>query len=192
MNRRHHPAEPVARVHGAASLVAQVSPATSRRLRAGGRRVDYRATYSAQRALGGGVLLDAIHEIDYVLWLLGPARRAAGMTAQASALELDVEDVAHVLVEHESGALSSIAPRLPRPGVQPRLPHRRRGRDGRLGLGARQRYACTARTASRPSTQRRPTPPRPTSGRWSASSPSLAASRRRSSARPAAGRARGR
>jgi predicted dehydrogenase len=70
---------------------------------------DYRASYSAQRALGGGVLLDAIHEIDYVLWLLGPVRRAAGMTAHASSLELDVEDVAHVHIEHESGALSSIA-----------------------------------------------------------------------------------
>jgi predicted dehydrogenase len=69
---------------------------------------DYRASYSAQRALGGGVLLDAIHEIDYVLWLLGPARRAAGMTAHASSLELDAEDVAHVHVEHESGALSAI------------------------------------------------------------------------------------
>jgi predicted dehydrogenase len=69
---------------------------------------DYRASYSAQRALGGGVLLDAIHEIDYVLWLLGPARRSAGMTAHASSLELDVEDVAHVHIEHESGALSSI------------------------------------------------------------------------------------
>jgi predicted dehydrogenase len=69
---------------------------------------DYRESYSAQRALGGGVLLDAIHEIDYVLWLLGPARRAAGMTAHASSLDLDVEDVAMVHVEHVSGALSSI------------------------------------------------------------------------------------
>jgi predicted dehydrogenase len=69
---------------------------------------DYREAYSARRALGGGVLLDAIHEIDYVLWLLGPARRSAGMTAHASSLDIDVEDVAQVHIEHESGALSSV------------------------------------------------------------------------------------
>src|SRR5262249_50073259 len=32
---------------------------------------DYRQGYSARRELGGGVILDAIHEIDYVRWLLG-------------------------------------------------------------------------------------------------------------------------
>jgi predicted dehydrogenase len=69
---------------------------------------DYRDSYSARRALGGGVLLDAIHEIDYVLWLLGPARRSAGIIAHVSSLELDVEDVAHVHIEHESDALSVI------------------------------------------------------------------------------------
>ena len=36
--------------------------------------VDYRETYSAQRSLGGGVLLDAIHELDLLVWLAGGAQ----------------------------------------------------------------------------------------------------------------------
>ena len=32
---------------------------------------DYRQSYSAQRRLGGGVLLDVIHEVDYAAWVLG-------------------------------------------------------------------------------------------------------------------------
>ena len=32
---------------------------------------DYRETYTAQSAQGGGILLDASHEIDYVRWIGG-------------------------------------------------------------------------------------------------------------------------
>jgi predicted dehydrogenase len=110
MNLRHHPG--VAGVRAALGGVGRVVRASAwcgSWLPGWRPGADYRTSYSAQRALGGGVLLDAIHEIDYVLWLLGPMRRAAGMTAHASSLEIDVEDVAHVHIEHASGALSSIA-----------------------------------------------------------------------------------
>ena len=32
---------------------------------------DYRTLYCASAAAGGGVILDAIHEIDYLIWLFG-------------------------------------------------------------------------------------------------------------------------
>jgi predicted dehydrogenase len=69
---------------------------------------DYRRSYSAQRALGGGVLLDAIHEIDYVTWLLGPATSVQATLRHVSDLELDVEDVALLTLEHAGGALSTV------------------------------------------------------------------------------------
>jgi predicted dehydrogenase len=109
MNLRHHPGVLGARAAlGEIGGVVRASAWCGSWLPGWRPGTDYREAYSAQRALGGGVLLDAIHEIDYVLWLLGPVRRSAGMTAHASSLELDVEDVAHVHIEHESGALSSI------------------------------------------------------------------------------------
>ena len=41
---------------------------------------DYRRSYSARAELGGGIVWDAIHELDYLLWILGPI---ASVTAEA-------------------------------------------------------------------------------------------------------------
>jgi predicted dehydrogenase/RimJ/RimL family protein N-acetyltransferase len=70
---------------------------------------DYRDTYSAQRKLGGGVLLDAIHELDYALWTLGPVVRVRALLAHVSQLELDVEDLATLVLEHAGGTVTSVA-----------------------------------------------------------------------------------
>jgi predicted dehydrogenase len=68
---------------------------------------DYRQSYSARRELGGGVLLDVIHELDYAGWILGPAVEAGAMLGHVSDLELDVEDVVLAHVAYEGGALAS-------------------------------------------------------------------------------------
>lgn len=70
---------------------------------------DYRESYSAQRALGGGVLLDAIHEIDYLTWLLGDVRAVSATLATVSRLELDVEDVAQLQLEFTSGTQATLS-----------------------------------------------------------------------------------
>jgi predicted dehydrogenase len=55
--------------------------------------VDYRQTYSARADLGGGILLDAIHELDLAVWLLGPDLVVeSALVARVGDLELDVED----------------------------------------------------------------------------------------------------
>jgi predicted dehydrogenase len=68
---------------------------------------DYRGSYSARAALGGGILLDAIHELDYLLWLLGPVASVSAELDQVSDLEIDVEDTALLAVRFESGALGA-------------------------------------------------------------------------------------
>jgi predicted dehydrogenase len=71
---------------------------------------DYRASYSAQAALGGGVLLDAIHELDMLLWLLDDRLEVAGaIVARAGDLEIDVEDTVKAVLRHADGAVVDIS-----------------------------------------------------------------------------------
>ncbi len=69
---------------------------------------DYRQGYSAQRRLGGGVILDAIHELDYVRELMGEVESVSCLAGKLSRLEIDTEDVAAILMRHRSGAISEI------------------------------------------------------------------------------------
>ena len=69
---------------------------------------DYRLQYSARRELGGGIVLDAIHEIDYVLDLAGPAASITGVCSTSGILDIDTEDVADITLRHDGGAQSHI------------------------------------------------------------------------------------
>jgi predicted dehydrogenase len=69
---------------------------------------DYRQSYSARAELGGGILADAIHEVDELLWLLGPADTVSAQLAKVSDLEIDVEDLALLELRFASGALGSL------------------------------------------------------------------------------------
>lgn len=70
--------------------------------------VDYRTLYCARAARGGGVVLDGVHEIDYLTWLLGPVEVCSGRTARLSELDIDVEDYAVLSLTHAGGARSEI------------------------------------------------------------------------------------
>ena len=69
---------------------------------------DYRRGYSASRALGGGVLLDLIHEIDAALWLLGSFDRVEGFATRASDLEIDTDDCATLMLARAGGPLATV------------------------------------------------------------------------------------
>ena len=69
---------------------------------------DYRQTYSARKSLGGGVVLDAIHEIDYVRWFLGEVKLVAAFCGKLSSIEVDVEDTAAILMRTHSGAIAEV------------------------------------------------------------------------------------
>ncbi len=70
--------------------------------------LDYRKNYSAHRRQGGGVLLDRIHELDYLYWLLGDISQIMAMTGKLSRLEMDAEDTADILLRFECGTIGSI------------------------------------------------------------------------------------
>ena len=54
---------------------------------------DYRQGVSARVESGGGVVLDLIHELDYVSWLVGPVSQIACFADRVSSLEIETEDM---------------------------------------------------------------------------------------------------
>jgi predicted dehydrogenase len=64
---------------------------------------DYRIGYAARRALGGGVLLTQIHDLNYVRWLFGPVQAAYAIGVKLSRLEIDVEDSVTMLLRSAAG-----------------------------------------------------------------------------------------
>lgn len=59
---------------------------------------DYRQGVSARVELGGGVLLELSHEIDYLRWIFGEVAWVSAWTGHLSALEINVEDCAYLIL----------------------------------------------------------------------------------------------
>ena len=57
---------------------------------------NYRESYSARQELGGGIILDGSHELDYICWLMGWPTEVSCRAEHLSSLEVDVEDSAWI------------------------------------------------------------------------------------------------
>ncbi len=57
---------------------------------------NYRESYSARQELGGGIILDGSHELDYICWLLGRPTEVTCRAEHLSSLDVDVEDSAWI------------------------------------------------------------------------------------------------
>ena len=58
---------------------------------------------------GGGALMNqAIHNVDLLLWLMGPATHVTGFTATLAHARIEVEDTAVAVLRFQSGALGTI------------------------------------------------------------------------------------
>jgi predicted dehydrogenase len=69
---------------------------------------DYRNGVSAQKKLGGGVLLELSHELDLACWLGGEIRSVSAQVERLSNLDIDVADTAEIVLRFTSGAMGSI------------------------------------------------------------------------------------
>lgn len=68
---------------------------------------DYRNMYAARADLGGGAVLDT-HELDYLIWMLGPVRRLSGICRNSGCLDITTEDIAAAWLEFANGALVTL------------------------------------------------------------------------------------
>ena len=64
---------------------------------------DYRESASARKDLGGGVLLELSHELDYVNWFFGPINDVQASLQNSDTLEVDTEDGAELLLHNTNG-----------------------------------------------------------------------------------------
>ena len=63
--------------------------------------IDYRKNYSAIKDLGGGVTLDLIHELDYMVGLFGLPEKVLNIRGKYSDLEIDSDDLSVYVVQYK-------------------------------------------------------------------------------------------
>ncbi|HBR22007.1 MAG TPA: hypothetical protein DD713_05490 [Nitrospiraceae bacterium] len=69
---------------------------------------DYQNSYKAKRRLGGNLIFDGIHELDYAVWFFGEPEKVLCKKGILSTLEIDTEDHAEMIVQFKSGAVCTI------------------------------------------------------------------------------------
>lgn len=69
---------------------------------------DYKKSMSAKIEKGGGVMLDLVHEFDYLRWLVGQPKTVAGLFQNNPNLEIETEDIADVLIQFENNSTGTI------------------------------------------------------------------------------------
>jgi len=69
---------------------------------------DYRDSYSAKLSLGGGVLRDLSHELDYINWLFGDLTIIESVNTKISDLEIESDDIFTALGKTSNGAIINV------------------------------------------------------------------------------------
>jgi len=69
---------------------------------------DYKNSVSSNNSLGGGVVLELSHEIDYANWLFGPFNELKAIRNNTNQLEIDVEDIVKIIAINKNKCLINI------------------------------------------------------------------------------------
>lgn len=71
---------------------------------------DYKKSYTARKDLGGGIILEGSHEIDYLLWFLEKTEpeEILCFADTVSNLRVETEDTAEILIKFNNGSLANI------------------------------------------------------------------------------------
>ena len=110
-NLRFHPVSAVVREalrFGTLGKVCSVRASVGQYLPDWHPQENYRQGYSANRSLGGGVLLDLIHEIDLLYSWFGRPQVVKAIAGTVSKLDIDTEDTAAVVCRFDDGIIGCI------------------------------------------------------------------------------------
>lgn len=69
---------------------------------------DYTKSYSALNKLGGGVVLDLIHEIDYAKWIFGNFTEIDSSIGRISNLNIETEDYADIILKTNKNVIGTV------------------------------------------------------------------------------------
>lgn len=69
---------------------------------------DYKKMYSSLTSLGGGVILDCIHEIDLLLWYFNAPTKYYSIMKNTKTLNIQTEDIADFIFHFKSGLIASM------------------------------------------------------------------------------------
>jgi predicted dehydrogenase len=69
---------------------------------------DFRASYSANKNMGGGVHLDLFHELDYTTWIFGFPNKSRVMLRNVSTLNINSFDYANYIFEYKNFTASIV------------------------------------------------------------------------------------
>ena len=67
---------------------------------------DHLKSYSANKFLGGGILLDAIHELDYLYYKFGNIKNISYIKSKLTDITIDTEDLVIGRIEFEKGTIA--------------------------------------------------------------------------------------
>lgn len=72
------------------------------------KEINYQASVSVSKALGGGVLLELSHELDYLHWFFGELHFNHAFLRNTKELSLEVEELADLVLTTTSGAICNL------------------------------------------------------------------------------------
>jgi predicted dehydrogenase len=69
---------------------------------------DYRKSYTSSEKLGGGIILDGSHELNYLLWLGGNVKEVFSYYSAIPSLKVKTEGIAEILLKFKSCSIGRI------------------------------------------------------------------------------------
>ncbi|MCL7413902.1 MAG: Gfo/Idh/MocA family oxidoreductase [ANME-2 cluster archaeon] len=71
-------------------------------------KIDYESSYMANRSMGGNLIFDGIHELDYAAWFFGEPSEVICTKGILSDMKIDTEDYVDMILKFKSGVICNV------------------------------------------------------------------------------------